>query len=148
MCYDKNTPKTARRQLHTQTSAHTVGYGFVFITAVVACTRIVLGIGLFVYYRTFRNCVACSEMDTIVSQRGKDNWIYEGYRYRRDRCNADGSSSWRCVRHDCVGRRKKSSDGSSVEVTADIHAPDNAKNDAECVKADIRQRAVNTVERP
>jgi len=87
-------------------------------------------------------------MDTIVSQRGKDNWIYEGYRYRRDRCNADGSSSWRCVRRDCVGRRKKLSDGSSVEVTVHIHAPDNAKNDAERVKADIRQRAVNTVERP
>ena len=87
-------------------------------------------------------------MDTIVSQRGKDNWTYEGYRYRRDRCNADGSSSWRCVRRDCVGRRKKLSDRSLVEVTAHIHAPDNAKNDAERVKTDIRQRAVNTVERP
>jgi len=52
------------------------------------------------------------------------------------------------VRRDCVGRRKKLSDGSSVEVTVHIHAPDNAKNDAERVKADIRQRAVNTVERP
>jgi len=52
------------------------------------------------------------------------------------------------VRHDCEGRRKKRSDRSSVEVTAHIHAPDNAKNDAECVKAAIRQRAMNTVERP
>ena len=87
-------------------------------------------------------------MDTIVSQRGKANWIYEGYRYRRDRCNADGSSSWRCVRRDCVGRRKQNPDGSSVVITGHIHAPDTAKNDAERVKADIRQRAVNTVERP
>ena len=87
-------------------------------------------------------------MDTLVSQRGNDNWIYEKNRYRRDRCNADGSSSWRCVRRDCIGQRKKRSDGSSVEVTAHIHAPNNAKNDAECVKAAIRQRAVNTVERP
>ena len=86
------------------------------------CT--VLGICLFVYCKSFYHCVALSEMDTIVSQRGKDNWIYEGYRYRRDRCNADGSSSWRCVRRDCVGRRKKLSDGSSVEVTVHIHAPD------------------------
>ena len=52
------------------------------------------------------------------------------------------------MRRDCVGRRKKRSDGSSVEVTAHIYAPDNAKNDAECVKAAIWQRAVNTVERP
>jgi len=52
------------------------------------------------------------------------------------------------VRRDCVGRRKKLSDRSLVEVTAHIHAPDNAKNDAERVKTDIRQRAVNTVERP
>ena len=47
------------------------------------------------------------------------------------------------MRRDCVGRIKKRSDGSSLEVTAHIHA----KNDAECVKAAIRQRAVNTVER-
>jgi len=52
------------------------------------------------------------------------------------------------VRRDCVGRRKKVSDGSSVEVTAHIYAPDNAKNDVERVKADIRQRAVDTVEWP
>jgi len=52
------------------------------------------------------------------------------------------------VRHDCVGQRKKGTDGSSLEVTAHIHAPDNANNDAECLKAAIQQRAVNTVERP
>ena len=49
---------------------------------------------------------------------------------------------------DCVGQRKKHSDGFSVEVTAHIHATDNAKNDAECVKAAIQQRAVNMVEWP
>jgi len=83
-CADKYATTKMCRQLRvdncSQTNACTVGYGFVFITAVVACTCIVLGIGLFVYYRTFQDCVACSEIDTIVSQRGKDNWIYEGYR--------------------------------------------------------------------
>jgi hypothetical protein len=87
-------------------------------------------------------------MEVIVSQRGKDNLLHEGYRYRHDRTNLDGSSSWRCVRRHCAGRRKKLIDGSSVEVTAHIHAPDIAKNDAERMKADIRQRAANTVEKP
>ena len=35
---------------------------------------------------------------------------------------------WRCVRRNCVGRRKQFTDALSVEITSHIHAPDNAKN--------------------
>nr|XP_033788082.1 uncharacterized protein LOC117354520 isoform X1 [Geotrypetes seraphini] len=88
------------------------------------------------------------DMDVIISQRGAENWVHEGYRYRCDRSNADGSSSWRCVRRNCVGRRKRLLDGSSLAITAHVHAPDNAKIAAEKMMADIRQLAVNTVEKP
>ena len=85
-------------------------------------------------------------MDLITTQRGKENVLYEGYRYRHDRNNHDGSSTWRCVRRDCVARRKKLVDGSFIEITGHLHAPDNAKNDAEKIKAEMRHRAVTTVE--
>ena len=34
----------------------------------------------------------------IKSQKGKQQLLYEGYRYRRDKLNQDGSSSWRCIK--------------------------------------------------
>ena len=37
-------------------------------------------------------------MDIIKSQKGKQQLLYEGYRYRRDKLNQDGSSSWRCIK--------------------------------------------------
>ena len=67
-------------------------------------------------------------MDTVVSQRVKENWIYKRYQYRCDRCNADGSTSWRRVRCNYVSRNKQLTDGSSVQVTSHTYAPDNAKN--------------------
>nr|XP_033798636.1 uncharacterized protein LOC117359609 [Geotrypetes seraphini] len=87
-------------------------------------------------------------MEVITSQRGREHWVNEGYRYRRDRVMADGSTSWRCVRRDCVGRRKRLVDGSSVEITAHVHAPNNARIEADRMMGDICERAVATVERP
>ena len=77
-------------------------------------------------------------MELITTQRGKENVLFEGYRYTLDCNNLDGSSLWRCVRRDCVGRGKKLLDGSFIEIVRHAHAPDNAKNDAEKIKAEMR----------
>ena len=63
-------------------------------------------------------------MELITTQRGKENVLFEGYRYRLDRNNLDGSSSWRCVRRDCVGCGRKLLDGSFIEIAGHAHAPD------------------------
>jgi hypothetical protein len=87
-------------------------------------------------------------MDIIKSQKGKQQLLYEGYRYRRDKVNQDGSSSWRCVKRECAGRLKKKTDGTLQTSTEHMHAPDTAKNESEKIKATIRERAENGVEKP
>ena len=87
-------------------------------------------------------------MDIIKSQKGKQQLLYEGYRYRRDKVNQDGSSSWRCVKRECAGRLKKKTDGTLQTTTEHMHAPDTAKNESEKIKATIRERAENGVEKP
>ena len=85
---------------------------YVKFSAVVACAQLT-PVHLYCFRHRpvclmyeFYHCAALSQMDTIVSQRGKDNWIYEGYRYRRDRCNADGclfhlgQSLWRRIQNE------------------------------------------------
>jgi hypothetical protein len=68
-------------------------------------------------------------MDTITSQKGKEQLLFGGYRYRRDKLNQDGSSSWRCVKRECAGRLKKATDGTFTTSTEHMHAPDTAKNE-------------------
>jgi hypothetical protein len=89
-------------------------------------------------------------MEIITSQKGRDCCLHEGYRYRRDRKNADGSESWRCCNDDttCKGRIKCTADGNINMTTVHNHAPDESKNEVEKAKASIRQRAENTVEKP
>lgn len=87
-------------------------------------------------------------MDIIKSQKGKEQMLYEGYRYRRDKLNQDGSSSWRCVKRECAGRLKKHTDGTIRKSTEHTHAPDTARNETEKIKATIRERAANGVEKP
>src|SRR5688572_24328751 len=45
-------------------------------------------------------------MERTQSQRAKEHIMTDGYRYRKDRANADGSASWRCFKRDCKGRMK------------------------------------------
>ncbi|KII61887.1 hypothetical protein RF11_14163 [Thelohanellus kitauei] len=87
-------------------------------------------------------------MDIIKSQKGKEQILCGGFRYRRDKLNQDGSSLWRCVKSECLGRLKKKTDG-TVQITSEHeHAPDTAKNESEKIKADIRERAKYGVEKP
>jgi FLYWCH zinc finger domain len=87
-------------------------------------------------------------MDIIKSQKGKQQLLYEGYRYRRDKLNQDGSSSWRCIKRECAGRLKKKTDGTLQTSTEHMRAPDTAKNESEKINANIRKRAENGVEKP
>lgn len=89
-----------------------------------------------------------SVMEKTVSQKQKDHLLHAGYRLRRDRILADGSISWRCSRKDCSGRIKVSDTDDVVVVTEHNHASDPAQNEATKVVAEIRRRAVTTVERP
>lgn len=59
-----------------------------------------------------------SGVDAQYSKRG---WSYEGYRYRHDRLNQDGSMSLRCIRRDCAGRMKKLVDGTTYCITPHSH---------------------------
>lgn len=58
---------------------------------------------------------------TAVLQERKGKWLHEGYCYRRDRENRDGSVSLRCVRENCAGRVKKLVDGTAVIITVHSH---------------------------
>ena len=87
-------------------------------------------------------------MEVITSQQGKKIVILEGYRYRLDRNNADGTSSWRCIVHTCRGRVKRNEDGDAIKVFERSHALDPARNEAEKVKSKIRHRATDTLDKP
>ncbi|KAL3866682.1 hypothetical protein ACJMK2_043963 [Sinanodonta woodiana] len=80
-------------------------------------------------------------MEKIESQKGKSLLLIDGYRYRKDKDNNDGSTSLRCCREDgCRGRMKILNDNilSSIEHN---HAPDPARNEAAKVVSTIRKRA-------
>lgn len=66
-------------------------------------------------------------MENITSQKGKPIVLYEGYRYRKDRDNVDGSISWRCVQQHCTGRLKQLADG-TVDVNVTPVHPNHAPN--------------------
>lgn len=89
-------------------------------------------------------------MEFIISQRGKRVCLHGGFRYKHDRLNRDGSNSWRCMDYNrrCLGRIKAHADGRVESVTPHNHAPDEALNDVERAKAEIRDRASNSVEKP
>lgn len=60
-------------------------------------------------------------MQSTVSPQWKGSLMYEGYRYRRDRMNRDGSMSLRCIRRHCAGRIKKLADETIEYVTPHSH---------------------------
>ena len=63
-------------------------------------------------------------MEKAESQKEKEHIINDGYRYRKDRVNADGSASWRCCKRDCKGRIKVMTDDTSNVISEHNHAPD------------------------
>src|SRR6218665_632300 len=89
----------------------------------------------------FENISCTSNMEKIESQKGKTIILVEGYRYRKDRVNADGSTTWRCCKKDgCRGRMKMLND--DVLSTSEHkynHAPDPARNEAANVVSAIRK---------
>lgn len=87
-------------------------------------------------------------METTESKREKEHIITDGYRYRRDRVNADGSASWRCFKRDCKGRIKVLTGAACTVIADHNHAPAPEDNEAKKVVTEIRRRALNTVERP
>lgn len=87
-------------------------------------------------------------MEKTSSQREKEHIIIDGFRYRKDRLNADGSESWRCFKRDCRGRIKVISAQSQTVISDHNHAPDPDSNEAKKIAAEIRRRAATTVERP
>lgn len=96
----------------------------------------------------FENISNPSNMEKIESQKGKAIILVEGYRYRKDRANADGSTTWRCCKKDgCRGRMKMLNDV-VLSSSEHNHAPDPAKNEAAKVVSAIRKRAVEGVEKP
>src|ERR1051325_9684327 len=86
-------------------------------------------------------------MDKTESQKEKVHIINDGYRYRKDRVNADGSASWRCFKRDCKGRIKVMAKDASTVISEHNHAPDPEGNEAKKTVAEIRRRAMTTVER-
>ncbi len=90
-------------------------------------------------------------METITSQKGKPIVLHEGYRYRKDRDNVDGSISWRCIHRHCSGRLKQLPDDTADVTVTPVHsnhAPNPMLNIAERIKAAIHNRAADTAERP
>jgi hypothetical protein len=86
-------------------------------------------------------------MDIVQSQKGKHHLLHNGYRYRKDKVNRDGSSTWRCAQTGCKGRVRLVDD--TVEETKDHdHASVTDKNEALKVVAGMRQRAEMGVEKP
>jgi FLYWCH zinc finger domain len=88
------------------------------------------------------------DMETVQSQKDHTNVIHNGYRFRKDRVNADGTISWRCVIKVCKGRVQGDSTGTVSTLTDHDHPPDPEGIMATKVVADIRHRAVSTVEKP
>lgn len=87
-------------------------------------------------------------METIESQKQKEHMLRDGYRLRKDRINADGSTSWRCVKKDCRGRIKLDAVDAVTVLSEHSHAPNPELNEAAKAMAEIRRRAVTTVEKP
>ena len=61
-------------------------------------------------------------MECIAPRQRKERWLHEGYRYRRDKINRDGSMSLRCENFGCVGRIKMLADGTTESFTPHSHA--------------------------
>lgn len=87
-------------------------------------------------------------MEKTESQKDKQHIISDGFRYRKDRANKDGSSAWRCFNHDCKGRMKATSAEETTLTTEHNHAPDPEGIIAKKTAAEIRRRAPTTVEKP
>lgn len=85
-------------------------------------------------------------MELIESQKAK-KLLLEGFRYRKARSNADGSTSWRCVEVSCSGRLKVAC-GDAKLITEHSHPADPSKNEAAKSVAEMRRRAVETMEKP
>ena len=83
-------------------------------------------------------------MDTLESQRGHEQGLYQGYHYRIDKRNADRSISWRCVVKSYAGRIMQLENKIINVKIEHNHAPNPAKILTEKVKAEIRKRAVYT----
>ena len=87
-------------------------------------------------------------MEKTESQKEKEHIITDGYGYRKDRVNADGSASWRCCKRDCKGRIKVIAVDTSTVLSEHNHAPDLESREAKKTVAEIHRRAMTTVERP
>lgn len=87
-------------------------------------------------------------MEKTQSQKDKEHIISDGYRYRKDRVIADGSTAWRCYKRDCKGRLKVKSAEETTLTTEHNHAPDPEGVVAKKTVAEIRHRATTTVEKP
>ena len=85
-------------------------------------------------------------MERTLSQKNKDHLLHDGYRLRRDRLMADRSTAWRCSRKDCPGRVKVSQQDDVIVVSGHNHAADPEQNEATKIRAEIRLRAITTVE--
>ena len=87
-------------------------------------------------------------MNTLESQRGHEQGLYQGYRYRIDRRNADRSISWRCVVKSCAGRIMQLENTIINVISEHNHASNPAKIIIEKVKAKVRARAIHGIEKP
>jgi len=87
-------------------------------------------------------------MEKTESQREKEYIVNDGFRYRTDRANKDGSVSWRCSKHDCKGRLKVLSDVDRTVTTEHNHAPEPERNEAKRTMVEIRRQATTTVKKP
>ena len=83
-----------------------------------------------------------------MSQQGKKIVILDGYCYRLNHNNADGTSSWRCIVNTCRGHVKRNEDGDAINVSEHSHKPDLARNEAEIVKSNIRHHAIDASDKP
>ncbi|KAM4687807.1 uncharacterized protein O3C94_006261 [Discoglossus pictus] len=90
----------------------------------------------------------CPIGETTESQRGKEHILTDGYRYRKDRSNCDGSVSWRCCKRDCRGRIKVTIEDTMTMICKHNHAPHPERNEVQKTVAEMRRRAKATVERP
>ena len=77
----------------------------------------------------------------------KLNVIRNGYGFIKDLVNANGTTSWRCVIKVCKGRVEVDSTGTVSTLNDHDHPLDPEGIVAIKVVADIRQRAVTTVEK-